>query len=387
MEINLRALLDEVFTRDASDLHIGVGMPPMIRVDGELAIIDGVAPMTFAQVERILLEVISPEQYRKFTAVGELDFSFFHVNAGVEARFRGNCYSEMRGISAAFRLIPTRIRTVEELLLPRTLLDVARSRRGFFLVTGPTGHGKSTTLAAIVHEINNTRHDHIITIENPIEYVHEPSRCMIHQREVGANTGSFAEAIKGALRQDPDVILIGELRDLETVAAAITAAETGHFVLATLHTQDASQSVDRLIDVFPHNQQEQIRVQLASVLVGICSQQLLPKKGGGRICATEFLMANTAVRNNIREGKTNQIRALLQTGAASGMHTMEQCLADLVRSGIVARETAMLYAYNSKELARALADDQVAELKDDDVNPEAQCRGNEPKNAGGVEVE
>ena len=326
----------------------------MIRTDGMLQYVEGIPPMTFGQVERVLLEVLSPEQYRKFTVAGELDFSFFHSSAGVEARFRGNCYSEMRGMSVAFRLIPMKIRTIEELQLPPTLVEIAQSRRGLFLVTGPTGHGKSTTLAAIVREINSTRSDHIITIENPIEYVHQPMLCMIHQREVGTNTDSFAEALKSALRQDPDVILIGELRDLETIGAAITAAETGHFVLGTLHTQDASQSMDRLIDVFPHNQQEQIRIQLASVLVGICSQQLIPKKGGGRLCATELLVANSAVRNNIREGKTNQIRTIIQTGGALGMHTMEQCLVGFVQSGDLSWENAMLYAYNPTELDKLL---------------------------------
>ncbi|MBQ7264383.1 MAG: PilT/PilU family type 4a pilus ATPase, partial [Synergistaceae bacterium] len=243
---------------------------------------------------------------------------------------------------------------IEELGLPVTLKEIAQSRHGLFLVTGATGHGKSTTLAAMVKEINCTRSDHIITIENPIEYVHQLMLCMIHQREVGTNTESFAEALKSALRQDPDVILIGELRDLETIASAITAAETGHFVLGTLHTQDASQSIDRLIDVFPPHQQQQIRVQLASVLIGICSQQLIPMRGGGRLCATELLVANAAVRNNIREGKTNQIRTIIQTGSSLGMHTMEQCLTAFVRADVLSKDNAMRYAYDPAELARML---------------------------------
>ena len=331
MEITLRSLLDLVIEKDASDLHLGVGIAPAIRVDGILNPVGGTAPMTFEEVERALLEVISPEQYKKFMETHELDFSFSHVGNGMEARFRGNCYRDMRGIAAAFRLIPMRIRTLRELELPRELEEVAHRRRGLFLVTGPTGHGKSTTLAALVDEINRTRSDHIVTIEDPIEYVHH------------------------VLRQDPDVILIGELRDLETIQAAITAAETGHLVLGTLHTQDASQSVDRLIDVFPPHQQAQIRIQLASVLVGICSQQLIPRGSSGRVCSTELLIANPGIRNCIREGKTSQIRTAIQTGAATGMHTMEQCLADLVGEGILSRDAAMAYAYDPKELQRILS--------------------------------
>ena len=355
MEITLRYLLDLVIEKDASDLHLGVGIAPAIRVDGILNPVGGTAPMTFEEVERALLEVISPEQYKKFMETHELDFSFSHVGNGMEARFRGNCYRDMRGIAAAFRLIPMRIRTLRELELPRELEEVAHRRRGLFLVTGPTGHGKSTTLAALVDEINRTRSDHIVTIEDPIEYVHRPQNCVVHQREVGSDTSSFAEALKHVLRQDPDVILIGELRDLETIQAAITAAETGHLVLGTLHTQDASQSVDRLIDVFPPHQQAQIRIQLASVLVGICSQQLIPRGSSGRVCSTELLIANPGIRNCIREGKTSQIRTAIQTGAATGMHTMEQCLADLVGEGILSRDAAMAYAYDPKELQRILS--------------------------------
>ena len=355
MEITLKALLDEVIKREASDLHVGVGVPPAIRIDGHLHYFDGVDPMTFEQVERAFLEVINPARYSTFKETGELDFSFYHEGeGGIEARFRGNCYKELRGMAGAFRLIPTKIRTVSDLGLPDVLRDVARKRRGLFLVTGPTGHGKSTTLAAVVREINTVRYDHIMTIEDPIEYIHKPHHCLIHQREIGSDTASFAEGLKRVLRQDPDVIMIGELRDLETISAAITAAETGHLVLGTLHTQDAAQSIDRLIDVFPPYQQTQIRVQLASVLIGICSQQLIPKEGGGRICATELLLANPAIRNCIREDKLNQVRTLIQTNVAIGMHTMEQCLADLVRTKILTMEAAMAYSYDPKELQRIL---------------------------------
>ena len=353
--VTLKQLLDDVVVKGASDLHIGVEMPPAMRISGALDSVPGLDPMTFEQTKAAFLEVISEAQYDRFASVGELDFSFAHTTQdGKVVRFRGNCYREMNGMSAAFRLIPMNIPSLEDLNVPPKLRDISKSRRGLFLVTGPTGHGKSTTLAAVINEINITRHEHIITIEDPIEFVHKPKLCVIHQREVGSHTASFAEALKRALREDPDVLLIGELRDLETIRAAVTAAETGHFVLGTLHTQDAPQSIDRIIDVFPPEQQQQIRVQLASGLVGICSQQLLPKNGGGRACATELLVANSAVRNNIREGKTNQIRTLIQTGKEQGMHTMEQCLADFVRLGTVTKETAMTFAYQPAELERSL---------------------------------
>ena len=357
MPIGLKALLNEVILQNASDLHIGVGVLPVIRIDGSLRYVEGVGVPTGLDVERALLEVMHKERLDTFKEEKELDFSFTYTGSdGVEARFRGNCFFESHGMAAAFRLIPVHIRTVEELRLPVVLKEVVRKRRGLFLVTGPTGHGKSTTLAALINEINSTRFEHIITIEDPIEYVHRSKRCLIHQREIGTDTSSFAEGLRRALRQDPDVILIGELRDLETIAAAVTAAETGHLVLGTLHTQDAAQSLDRLIDVFPPHQQTQIRVQLASVLLGICSQQLIPKgESGGRVCATELLLANPAVRNCIREGKSSQIRTLIQTGANIGMHTMEQKLSDLVKSGELSLETALTYAYDPQDLQRILA--------------------------------
>ena len=356
MPINLKALLNEVIVKNASDLHIGVGVPPIMRIDGHLKVVEGVGIPTGLDIERAFLEVMSKGRLDLFKASLELDFSFSYTGSdGTEARFRGNCFHEAHGMAAAFRLIPTSIRSVEELQLPMVLKEIIRKRRGLFLVTGPTGHGKSTTLAALIREINMTRFEHIITIEDPIEYVHRSERCLIHQREVGTDTSSFAEGLRRVLRQDPDVILIGELRDLETIAAAITAAETGHLVLGTLHTQDAAQSIDRLIDVFPPYQQTQIRVQLASVLLGICSQQLVPKgEAGGRVCATELLIANPAVRNCIREGKGSQIRTLIQTGVNIGMHTMEQNLAEFVKAGSLSLETALTYSYDPQDLQRIL---------------------------------
>ena len=357
MPVSLKALLSDVILQNASDLHVGVGVPPMMRIDGTLRNVEGVGIPTGLDIERALLEVMHKDRLEAFKEENELDFSFSYTGPdGIEARFRGNCFHEAHGVAAAFRLFPANIRSVEELYLPVVLKDVVRKRRGLFLVTGPTGHGKSTTLAALINEINATRSDHIITIEDPIEYVHRSKQCLIHQREIGTDTASFAEGLRRALRQDPDVILIGELRDLETIAAAVTAAETGHLVLGTLHTQDAAQSLDRLIDVFPPHQQQQIRVQLASVLLGICSQQLIPRgELGGRVCATELLLANPAVRNCIREGKSSQIRTLIQTGANIGMHTMEQKLAEFVRDGRLPLDAALAYAYDPQDLQRILA--------------------------------
>jgi twitching motility protein PilT len=353
--LDLNTLLAEVIRRDASDLHIGENMKPSIRVDGELLPISDTV-FEKEEVEKMLSEVLSETQYENYIVNHEIDYSFSFEHDGLRARFRGNCFFESKKKAAAFRLIPSKVRTIDELNLPRVLKDIAQRRRGLFLVTGPTGHGKSTTLAALINEVNSTRNEHIITIEDPIEYVYESDKCVVHQREIGVDTDSFSEALRRALRQDPDVILLGEMRDLETISFAITASETGHFVLATLHTQDASQSVDRIIDVFSAHQQQQIRTQLGTVLVGICSQQLIPKSGGGRVCATEILIATPAVRNCIKEAKTSQIKTLIQTGNSIGMHTMEQSLARFVKAGEITREIATVFAYDPKDLDRILID-------------------------------
>ena len=283
--LELNSLLAEVIKRDASDLHISENMKPVIRIDGELIPVAD-RELDRDDVEKMLKGILSAAQYENYLKNHELDYSFSFEQGGLNARFRGNCFFESKRMAGAFRLIPARIRTIDELELPRILKEIAQRRRGLFLVTGPTGHGKSTTLASIINEVNCTRSEHIITIEDPIEFVYKSEKCLVHQREVGADTSSFGEALRRALRQDPDVILIGEMRDLETIAFAITASETGHFVLGTLHTQDAAQSIDRIIDVFPAHQQQQVRTQLGTVLVGICSQQLIPRYGGGRVCAT-----------------------------------------------------------------------------------------------------
>ena len=355
MTIKINSLMAEVLRLGGSDLHMGVGHEPCIRVDGELHPVQGAPVLTAEDVERAISEILLPEQMAVYREKLEYDFSFtFLAPGGEEARFRGNGFFESGNMALALRLIPMRIRTIEELGLPRTLHEITALRRGLFLVTGPTGHGKTTTLAALIDEINAKRRDHVVTIEDPVEYVYKSKKAIVHQRQVGIDTRNFSEALRRVLRQDPDVILIGEMRDLETVSSAITAAETGHLVFATLHTQDAAQSIDRIIDVFPPHQQQQIRIQLSAVLLGICSQQLIPRPGGGRIVGTEILLANPAVRNCIREGKTNQIKTLIQTGSGSGMHTMEQCLADKVNEGLLPVDTAMAYAYDPKDHQRIL---------------------------------
>ena len=353
LPVTVQALLAEVIRRNASDVHLAVGIAPTLRVDGSLRPIASLAPLELSDVEVILEELLSSSQRQQFQEKKEIDFSFsFRSDSGQSGRFRGNGYFELGRPSLALRLIPDKVRSIGQLLLPKQLESVCQARRGLFLVTGPTGHGKSTTMAALIQEINLTRSCHIVTIEDPVEYLFRSERSIVSQREVGSDTESFTEALRRVLRQDPDVILIGEMRDLETISAALTAAETGHLVFATLHTSDAPQSVDRIIDVFPSEQQRQIRLQVSSVLIGICSQQLIAVSGGGRIVATELLLTNNAIRNCIREGKLGQIKSAMQTGSASGMHTMEQDLARYVKQGVLSYEDASSYAYDLKDLER-----------------------------------
>jgi twitching motility protein PilT len=356
MHSSIATLLSEMARKNASDLHLGVGFPPAFRLDGELHFATHVASLSVEDIWRFVGELLSQAQIDHLKRTKELDFSFSFDAQETPVRFRGNCYFEKGNITIALRLITSNIRSLKQLQLPECLEGITRRLRGLFLVTGPTGSGKSTTLAAMVQQINMTRRCHIVTIEDPIEYLFVSERAMIHQREVGTDTESFGEALRRALRQDPDVILIGELRDLETMAAAVTAAETGHLVLATLHTPDAAQTVDRIIDVFPPHQQQQVRLQVSNVLVGVCSQQLIALPGGGRMAATEILLANPAVRNCIREGKTGQLKSILQTSAALGMHSMDQDLARLVREGKLRLEQAMSHAYEPKDLERLVFD-------------------------------
>lgn len=357
----LQTLLSDVIRRKASDLHLSAGVPPVFRVDGEMTPMSNATPLVSEEIDSLLKGLLSADQYARFEENHELDFSFTFKNAnGESARFRGNAFMERGNIGVALRMIPTTIRTIKTLLLPPILHEIAQKPRGLFLVTGPTGHGKSTTLAALIQEINQTRRSNIITIEDPIEYLFHSERSVISQREVGTDTKSFSEALKRVLRQDPDVIMIGEMRDLETIAAALTAAETGHLVFATLHTPDAPQTVDRIIDVFPPYQQQQVRLQLSNILIGICSQQLIPLDGGGRVVATEILIANAAVRNCIREGKITQIASLMQTSSECQMHTMDQDLARMVKMGVISYEVARQFVYNLKDMERLIFEERGA---------------------------
>ena len=325
--------------RGASDLHVTVGTPPAIRIRGHVSRLDEFTALDPDSTRTLLYQILSTEQQKRFEVNRQLDFS--HSIPGV-ARFRVNVYMQRESVGAAFRVIPDQIKTLEELQLPTSLAQLAQKPRGLVLVTGPTGSGKSTTLAAMIDEVNRTRHEHILTIEDPIEFVHWHKGCIVNQREIGVDALSFAEALRGALRQDPDVILVGEMRDLETIAIALTAAETGHLVLGTLHTQSASSTIDRVIDVFPAEQQEQVRIQLAGALQGVITQALLPTADGtGRVAALEILLPDDAVRNLVRQGKVEQVYSVMQTSTARGMQTMEQALADLVSRRVITFETAL----------------------------------------------
>ena len=332
-------LLEQMVARGASDLHVTVGSEPVIRLNGRLSRLEEFPRLTPDDTQRLLYRILSTEQQKHLEINRQIDLSY--SLPGI-ARFRVNVFFQRESLSAAFRMIPAELKTLEDLGLPAQLHELATKPRGLVLVTGPTGSGKSTTLAAVIDEINRTRDDHIMTIEDPIEFLHRHKRCIVNQREIGPDATSFAEALRGALRQDPDVILLGEMRDLETIGTALTAAETGHLVFATLHTQDAPSTVDRLIDVFPGAQQEQIRVQIASTIQGIVTQTLLPTvDGNSRVAAVEILTPDDAVRNLIRTGKVEQIYSVMQTGSNKGMQTLEQALVDLVTRGVVSQDVAL----------------------------------------------
>jgi twitching motility protein PilT len=332
-------LLEQMVARGASDLHVTVGSEPVIRLNGRLSRLEEFPRLTPDDTQRLLYRILSTEQQKHLEINRQIDVS--HSIPGL-ARFRVNVYFQRESLGAAFRMIPAELKTLEDLGLPAQLHELATKPRGLVLVTGPTGSGKSTTLAAVIDEINRTRDDHIMTIEDPIEFLHRHKRCIVNQREIGPDATSFAEALRGALRQDPDVILLGEMCDLETIGTALTAAETGHLVFATLHTQDAPSTVDRLIDVFPGAQQEQIRVQIASTIQGIVTQTLLPTvDGNSRVAAVEILTPDDAVRNLIRTGKVEQIYSVMQTGSNKGMQTLEQALVDLVTRGVVSQDVAL----------------------------------------------
>ncbi len=332
-------LLEHMVGRNASDLHVTTGTPPVIRVRGEVERLDGYDPLSAEETQGLLYRILSSEQQKQLELKRQLDFS--HSIPGL-ARFRVNVYFQRESLGAAFRLIPTELKTLEELGIPASLHQLAEKPRGLVLVTGPTGSGKSTTLAALIDEINRNRSEHILTIEDPIEFLHRHKRCIVNQREIGPDATSFADALRAALRQDPDVILVGEMRDLETIGTALTAAETGHLVFGTLHTQSAPSTIDRIIDVFPGEQQEQVRIQIASSLQGVVTQALLPTADGmGRVPALEILLPDDAVRNLIRQGKVEQIYSVMQTNTGRGMLTMEQSLADLIQRRVVDLEVGL----------------------------------------------
>lgn len=350
--VHLDVLLEMMMQQHASDLHICAYSSPAIRIDGVLRRLN-YEPFSPEEAQRMLYEILTETQIQKFEDFFELDFAYALPG---KARFRVNFYREKGNIAAAFRLIPNRIPTLKELNMPAVLEQISEKPRGLVLVTGPTGSGKSTTLAAMIHHINLTRAMHILTIEDPIEYVHFHKQCMINQRELGSDTTSFSNALRAALREDPDVILVGEMRDPETVQLAITAAETGHLVFATLHTNSAAESIDRIVDVFEPAQQLQIRTQLANNIQAILSQQLLPRATGkGRVPGLEIMISSSAIRNLIRENKTHQITSIIQTSGNMGMITMDQCLRDLCQKNLITPELALSRAVHTEELRKMLA--------------------------------
>ena len=351
-EVPIPELLELVLERGASDLHLTSGSPPVIRLHGDLVPLSNYPELSPQGLRSMIYAILPQRRREELEQELELDMSY---SLPGKARFRVNVYFQRDSMGAAFRLIPFEIKTVDDLGLPAVASEFARFPRGFVVVTGPTGSGKSTTLAALVDIVNSERRCHIMTVEDPIEFLHKHKSSIVNQREVGADTHGFAQALKHVLRQDPDVILVGEMRDLETISTAITAAETGHLVFATLHTQDAPQTIDRIIDVFPPHQQQQVRVQLSTTLQGVVTQQLLQTTDGqGRAVATEVLVATPAVRNLIREGKVHQIYSVMQAGGRFGMRTMDASLAELVRAGRITQEMAMDRSHDPDELNRLL---------------------------------
>jgi twitching motility protein PilT len=362
MSFNLRALLEEMIEKEASDLHITTGERPKLRIDGDIADSSVAEILTPKDTLQLAYSVLTENQKKRFETEDELDFSFGIQNL---ARFRGNCFKQRGCVSMVIRMIPFNVRTFQELGLPPVIAKLAERPRGLVLVTGPTGSGKSTTLAAIIDKINKERKGHIITVEDPIEFIHRHQGCIVNQREIGTDTKNFATALKYALREDPDVILVGEMRDLETIAAALTIAETGHLALATLHTNSAAESINRIIDVFPSNQQSQVRAQLAFVLEGVITQTLLPKaRGRGRAMAAEIMIATPAIRALIRDDKIHQIYSAMQSGKKHGMQTMNDSLFQLYTNLEVNQEECERVSQEPKEFLRMIG---VTPMEEQDI--------------------
>ncbi|QCX32720.1 type IV pilus twitching motility protein PilT [Caloramator sp. E03] len=349
--IPFQELLAKTVELNASDLHITVGIPPTMRINGNLMPY-GNERLTPKEVEEYTKYVLTEEQYQKYISIGEIDLSYSVQGIG---RFRVNIFRQRGSDAMALRTVALQMPTLEKLNMPPVIKNLCKKTRGLILVTGPTGSGKSTTLAAMINEINNTRSGHIITLEDPIEYLHKHKKSIVNQREIGYDTKSYSAALRSALREDPDVILVGEMRDLETISIAITAAETGHLVMSTLHTIGASKTIDRIVDVFPPHQQQQIKVQLSAVIEGIISQQLITRADGeGRVCALEIMVATPAIRNLIREGKTHQIDSAVQTGGKYGMKTMDMSLVELYKKGIITYDDAMTYCVDKDIMERLI---------------------------------
>lgn len=351
--MNIHDIMDMLINQNGSDIHIIVGTPPMIRIHGDLLPVEGTPTLNSEHAENLIFPIMTQEQKDFVTVNKELDFGYQFKDRG---RFRVNVYHTQGTLAAAMRLIPTQIKTIEELQLPPVVHEFTRYSQGLVLLTGPTGEGKSTTLAAMIDEINSTRSEHIVTIEDPVEFLYKPKKSIISQREVNHDTHSWGVALKSVLREDPDVVLIGEMRDYETIAAAITIAETGHLVFATLHTSSAAQTIDRIIDVFPAHQQSQMRQQLAATIKAIVAQRLLPAIGGGRVPALEILVATPAVSNLVREQKTHQIDSVIQTSADQGMVLFETYLQQLVQRGAISKETAFEHAFRTEDIHRLLGE-------------------------------
>jgi len=347
--MDIKDLLQLTIDRNASDLHIVSAIPPHLRIEGQLSPIPHESVMTPDMINKLLKDVLTTEQLERYTVNKEMDFSLSFTE---KARFRVNAYTQKGTPAISFRTIPLTIPSIDDLGLPKILHTFTSLRQGFILVTGPTGHGKSTTLAAVLNEINQTRAEHIVTIEDPIEFVFKTDKSIISQREMGSDTHSWQIALRSALREDPDVVLVGEMRDYETIAAALTVAETGHLVFATLHTNSAAQTVDRIVDVFPEEQQSQVRLQLSNVIEAIFSMRLIPSTSGKRVVAYEVMLGTSAIKTSVREGKSHQIDNILQTSTEVGMNTIEMSLVSLIKQGKITLETAQSFSLRPEELTR-----------------------------------